>query len=101
MKQLIIMALSLAAIFASTFILLKMSGVLTLDDIKVMLNQAREISPVHIAVIVIALLVADLFIAVPTLTVTIFAGFFLGFPLGFMAGATGLLTAGILGYTIS
>ncbi len=101
MKQLITIAIGLGLIFASTFILIKMSGLLTLDDIKAMLNAAKETSPVHIAAIVIALLVADLFIAVPTLTVTIFAGFFLDFPLGFLAGATGLLSAGILGYLIS
>jgi len=101
MKQLITTALVLALIFASTFIIIKMTGVLTLDDIKAILKAAHETAPAYVAATVIVFLIADLFIAVPTLTVTILGGYFLGFPLGFLAGATGLLSAGILGYAIT
>lgn len=101
MKQLIAIALGLALLFASTFLIITWTGVLNVDDIKVFLTQAHETTPVYVAVTVIALLVVDLFIAVPTLTVTILSGYFLGFPLGFLAGAAGLLTAGTLGYAIT
>lgn len=101
MKRLIITALGLAMIFASTFVIIKMTGILTIEDIKGYLTLAHNTSPTYVVLTVIFLLVADLFIAVPTLTVTILGGYFLGFPLGFLAGATGLLSAGVLGYGIS
>ncbi len=101
MKQLFAIALGLALLFASTFAIIKFTGILSIDDIKAFLTAAHETAPAYVAATVIALLVADLFIAVPTLTVTILAGYFLGFPLGFLAGATGLLTAGTLGYAIT
>ncbi|NQU56817.1 MAG: VTT domain-containing protein [Rhodospirillales bacterium] len=101
MKQLITTALGLALLFSSTFIIIKMTDVLTLDDIKAILNTAHETAPVYVAATIILFLIADLFIAVPTLTVTILGGYFLGFPYGFLAGATGLLTAGTLGYAIT
>lgn len=101
MKHLIYAALGLATVFASTFLIIKLTGVLSVEDIKAFLTQAHETAPIYVALAVIILLVADLFIAVPTLTVTILSGYFLGFPLGFLAGATGLLTAGTLGYAIS
>ena len=101
MKQLIAIALGLALLFSSTFAIIKLTGVLNLDDIRALLTAAHETAPAYVAATVIALLVADLFIAVPTLTVTILSGYFLGFPLGFLAGATGLLTAGTLGYAIT
>ena len=101
MKNLILTALGLALIFASTFVIIKMTGILSVDDIKNFLTEAHQSAPVYVAVTVIVLLAADLFIAVPTLTITILSGYFLGFPLGFLVGATGLLTAGTLGYGIT
>jgi uncharacterized membrane protein YdjX (TVP38/TMEM64 family) len=101
MKDLIKIMLVLAALFASTFIMLKLSGLLTLDDIKAMLNAARAVHPLYLASIVILLLFADLVIAVPTMTVSIMAGLFLGWPLGAAATISGLLLAGVCGYIIS
>ncbi len=101
MKQLITTALVLALLFASTFVIIKMTGILSIEDIKAFLTQAHETAPLYVALAVIILLVADLFIAIPTLTVTIMSGYFLGFPLGFLAGVTGLLMAGGLGYAIT
>jgi uncharacterized membrane protein YdjX (TVP38/TMEM64 family) len=100
MRQLITLAIGLALLFASTFVIIKVTGVLSIDDIKAFLTTAHESAPGYVAAAVIAFLVADLFIAVPTLTVTILSGYFLGFPLGFLTAATGLLTAGTLGYAI-
>ena len=80
MRQLIYLALGLALFFASTFLIIKMTGILSVEDIKLFLTEAHEVAPVYVALAVILLLVADLFIAVPTLTVTILPGFFLGFP---------------------
>jgi len=101
MKQLLTMALCLSLLFASTFLIIKSTGILTVEDIKAFLQVAHDTAPFYVAVTVFVLLVADMFIAIPTLTVTILAGYFLGFPVGFLAGAAGLLTAGTLGYTIT
>lgn len=101
MKRLFITAAGLALIFASTFILIKVTGVLSVDDIKSFLTSADEIAPIYVIGAVVALLLADLFVAVPTLTITILSGYFLGFALGFVAAVVGLLSAGLLGYLIS
>lgn len=44
---------------------------------------------------------ADLFIAMPTLTVAILAGYFLGHTYGALAALTGIILAGVCGYVIS
>lgn len=100
MKQLITLALVLIAIFASTFILIKITGILTVDDIKAALAAAAKINPVYVAMCVIVLLFADLFIAVPTLTVAILSGYFLGFILGGVSAMLGMMLAGVVGYVI-
>lgn len=93
--------LTLAAVFASTFIVARTTGVLTVDNIETWLQTAKTLSPVYVASVVIALLFADLFIAVPTLTVMILAGFFLGQATGFGSVITGLLLAGTTGYVLT
>jgi uncharacterized membrane protein YdjX (TVP38/TMEM64 family) len=100
MRQLILLALGLMAIFASIFIIIKLTGVLTLDDIKHWLNLAAEANPVAVALTIIILLTCDLFIAVPTLAVCILAGYFLGFFWGGIAASIGMLCTGTLGYWI-
>jgi len=101
MKTLIKLFLILATLFASTFIVIKLTGVITVDDIKTWLNAASSISPIYIGMIVAALLFADLFIAIPTLTVCILSGYFLGFELGAAFNALGVAIAGICGYLLS
>jgi hypothetical protein len=71
MKQLITIALILAAIFASTFVVIKATGILTIDDVRTWLTMASEINPIYVALAVIILLFSDLFIAVPNLTICI------------------------------
>ena len=101
MKRLILTALGLASLFAMTFVIIKLTGVLTIEDIQNILQVAHQTNALYVAAIALALLLADLFIAVPTLTVAILSGYFLGFPLGFATAAGGLLGAGTLGYVIT
>ena len=101
MKDLIKTALVIATCFAATFGILVATGLMQRDDVVHWLEQARQIDAWIVAVIVIGLLVADLFIAVPTMTVTLLAGYFLGPVFGALAAATGMITAGALGYVIS
>lgn len=101
MKSLLKLLLIIASIFATTFLLIKFTGVLTLVQIEGWLAQAKELSPFYVGSIVTLLLFADLFIAVPTLTVMILAGYFLGFTFGAVASLTGVLLAGVCGYALS
>lgn len=101
MKDLIKIMLILALVFASTFLLIKVSGILTLDDIKQMLISAQQNHPAYLVLIVVILLFSDLFIAIPTMTVSLMAGYFLGWQLGTVAAMTGFFLAGVTGYTIS
>ncbi|MDH3975701.1 MAG: VTT domain-containing protein [Deltaproteobacteria bacterium] len=101
MKLLIFTALTLATFFASTFLILNSLEIVTVNDIKNVLHYISEVSPWSLSFIVVAFLFADLFIAIPTLTVSIIAGYFLGFAYGFFSVTAGLLIAGYSGYFIS
>lgn len=101
MKPLIKVMLILGSIFALTFVAGRLLGWLTVENVKLMLEQAANIDPLWLAGTVILLLFVDLFIAVPTLTITIFAGYFLGFPAGAAAAFTGMSAAAFAGYFIS
>jgi uncharacterized membrane protein YdjX (TVP38/TMEM64 family) len=100
-KELLKIMLILALFFASTFLLLKLTGVLSLDEVHNLLVSAHQNTPLYLALLVVLLLYADLFIAVPTMTVAMLAGYFLGWPLGAAATLTGFFLAGITGYLIS
>jgi uncharacterized membrane protein YdjX (TVP38/TMEM64 family) len=92
MRELVKIGLVLAAIFASTILILRLSGTLTLEEIRAWLSSAHDIAPVYVALLVIVLLFADLFIL---------AGYFLGPWAGAAAAAAGMLSAGITGYWLS
>ncbi len=101
MKSLFKVFIIIAACFGTTFLVIKFTGVLTVPQIEGWLIQAKELAPVYVATIVILLLFADLFIAIPTLTVSILSGYFLGHSFGALAALTGVILAGISGYAIS
>jgi len=101
MRALIKLMLVLASIFASTFILANLSGVLSVDKIESWLTTAKSVDALYLAVLIVLLLFADLFIAVPTLTVMILSGFFLGHTYGAIAVIIGVMLAGITGYLLS
>ena len=101
MKSLIKLLLIIATAFASTFIIIKSTGLLTVDQIEGWLIQAKELSPIYVGSIVALLLFADLFIAIPTLTITILSGYFLGHIYGAIAALSGTMLAGISGHVIS
>jgi uncharacterized membrane protein YdjX (TVP38/TMEM64 family) len=101
MKSLLKIMLTLALGFAATFIVIKSTGLITVEKIRVWLDAAQSANPLYVSTVVTALLFADLFIAVPTLTVMILGGYFLGPLLGAVSAITGLLLAGVCGYWIS
>jgi len=101
MKPLLKVMLTLGLIFASTFILGRVLGILTIENVRFWLAEAQNIDPLWVISVVVLLLFIDLFVAVPTLTITILAGFFLGFPLGAAAAFTGMMLAALCGYGLS
>ena len=101
MKGLIKLMLVLGLIFASTFLLLNTTGVISVGRIEYLLESAQQASPWLIGTVVIVLLFVDLFVAMPTLTIMLLSGFFLGTLMGAMFSVLGLLLAGISGYALS
>jgi uncharacterized membrane protein YdjX (TVP38/TMEM64 family) len=87
--------------FTFLMVTVKLTGFLTLDKIESWLNLAKSVSPWLVGSIVVALLYVELFIAVPTLSVTILSGYFLGWPLGALAPLLGMFLATFTGYGLS
>lgn len=101
MRALLKIMLVLAGLFASTFIIVKLTGAIDLNHIKAWLYQAQTQHPTKIALVIIGLLFADLFIAMPTLSVMILSGYFLGQQYGSAASIIGVMLAGVSGYWLS
>lgn len=101
MKPLLKVILVLALVFTSTFLIIRMLGVLTVDDITLWLEKATAINPLYVFGFVILILAIDIFIAVPTLTTCILAGYFLGFPFGGLGASLGMMLAEAIGYWLS
>ena len=101
MKPLIKVMLILGCLFALTFVAGRLLGILTVENVQNWLEWAARVDPLVVAGIIVLLLFADLFVAVPTLTITILAGFLLGFPMGAAAAFIGMSLAAFSGYGIS
>lgn len=101
MKSLIKVMLILGSVFAATFIAGRLLGFLTAENVRLWLSWAQDVDPLWVVGLTVILLFADLFIAVPTLTITVLAGFFLGFPVGATSALTGVTLAAFTGYWIS
>ena len=92
---------TLALVFGSTFVALNATGLITVEKIENLLTMLQEINMIYIALLIVVMLFADLFIAVPTLSVIILGGFFIGPIYGALSAITGLVFAGVCGYLIS
>ncbi len=101
MKELLKVFLIVATVFTIIFLVMKFTGILTLDQIENYLHQVKDISPLYLGLIIAALLFVDLFIAVPTLTIIILSGYFLGFMYGAVFSMVGILSVGVVGYSLS
>ncbi|MCZ8333675.1 MAG: VTT domain-containing protein [Rhodobacteraceae bacterium] len=99
MRDLLRIALILGLAFASTFLVVQGLGLLPEEGVIRWLEGLRDIHPLWLMAGVIALLLLDLLIAVPTMTTILLAGWLLGPVLGGLTGAVGLMLMGALGYT--
>ncbi len=101
MKHLVKVMLIVASVFAMTFIVGRLMGILSAEQIQYWLEQVQRVDALWVGVLIVLLLFLDLFVAVPTLTVTILAGFFLGFPTGGFVAFVGVSLAAFSGYFLS
>lgn len=101
LRPLIKVMLIMALIFLIILIMSRIFGFLTVDNVKTLIEAAADIDRTWLICVVIFLLFLDLFVTVPTLSVTILAGYFLGFPLGALTAFIGMSSAAFSGYGIS
>lgn len=101
MKPLLKIMLTLGLFFTVMMVIFKLTGLLTVENIQLWMETAQSISPIYVAAIIVTLLFADLVMAVPSLTITILAGFFLGPVAGTVAAGSGMMLAGLSGYGLS
>lgn len=100
MKPLLKIMVVLLSVFAVLFILGQVFGILTVENVKAGLQGASEIDALALSMVIIVLLCVDIFITVPTLTITLLAGFFLGFPMGAVVALIGTSGATLIGYAM-
>lgn len=100
MRDLLRIAIVLALAFASTFVIAEATGILPEGDLLAWLEALRLVDPLSLALAVIAMLVLDLFIAVPTMTTILLAGWLLGPWLGGFVASAGLLLMGGTAYAL-
>jgi uncharacterized membrane protein YdjX (TVP38/TMEM64 family) len=100
MKDLLKVALVIALAFASTFVVMRLTGILTEERVRAFLAEAHTIHPGWFVALVVALLLLDLLVAIPTMTTILLAGYFLGAWLGGAAAVLGLLAMGSTGYAL-
>ncbi|MEN8717573.1 MAG: VTT domain-containing protein [Sulfurovum sp.] len=101
MKLLIKSILILVGIFTTTLLIIKFSGVLTVEDIKEIFTNLKSQPSYVLGGLIVLFLFIDLFIAVPTMTIIILAGYFIGFELAVLYTFIGLLSASMTGYFLS
>jgi uncharacterized membrane protein YdjX (TVP38/TMEM64 family) len=101
MKPLLKIMLCLVVFFITVFILARVTGFLSLDQIEAWFIQLQNLPPLYLGGVIILLLMIDLFITVPTLGVTILAGYFLGIFYGALFSVIGMVLSGSVGYFLS
>lgn len=100
MKDLLKLAAIIAVVLASTFFLFERSGLITEASLRAWLAWLDALHPGWVAGAVILMLLLDLFIAVPTMTTILLAGFLMGTAAGGAASALGLMLLGTTGYLL-
>ena len=100
MGDLLKLAGVLAVAFASTFLVMQGLGLMPEEGVIRWLQGLRDIHPLWLAAGVVALLMLDLLVAVPTMATILLAGWLLGPWLGGAVSALGLMAMGATGYGI-
>lgn len=100
MHPILKIALKLAVFFLALLLITRLFGWFTLDQIEIWFTDAQNQPIAWLVSIVIGLMLLDLLFSIPTIWVSIFAGFFLGFGTGFTTVLCGLTLAAICAYEL-
>lgn len=100
MADLLKLAVILATAFASTFLVIQGFGLMPEEGVVAWLEGLRSIHPLWLMAGIIALLMLDLLVAVPTMVTILLAGWLLGPWLGGAVSSLGLMAMGGTGYLI-
>jgi uncharacterized membrane protein YdjX (TVP38/TMEM64 family) len=100
MKDLLRLSAVLAVVFASTFFLFERSGLVTEERLRAAFAWLDALHPLWLAGAVVGALLLDLFIAIPTMTTILIAGFLMGPLWGGLAASVGLMVLGCVGYVL-
>ncbi len=101
MKALIKLSIPILLVLLSMLVITYYFELINYKEIHDFLKTSQDISDSSKSLIIILILSVDIFITVPTMLTTIFAGHSLGFVKGFVVSLIGLNTSGIIGYSIS
>jgi uncharacterized membrane protein YdjX (TVP38/TMEM64 family) len=99
-KSLIKLYLIIISVFVLIFIIVNLTGILSVGDIKNYLHQIEKADKTLIFAIVVLLLSSDVFLSVPTILIVTYAGNILGFAGGLAAATLGMLFSGIIAYIL-
>lgn len=101
MKPLFKVVVTVGSFFFATFLIARFTGLFDLAVIESFLTSIKDFSPLILGAVITGLLFADLFIAVPTESLSILSGYLLGFIPGSVAALIGMFSAGMTGYVLS
>ena len=100
MKSLIRLYLIIISVFALIFLLVNVTGLLSVADIKSYLHQIQDADKLKVFIVVAVLLASDVFLSVPTILIVTYSGNILGFELGLLASTLGMMLSGIIAYAL-
>ncbi len=100
MKSLIRLYLIIISVFALIFLLVNVTGLLSVADIKNYLHQIQDADKLQVFTVVAVLLASDVFLSVPTILIVTYSGNILGFEFGLLASTLGMMLSGIIAYTL-
>ncbi|MFT2090191.1 TVP38/TMEM64 family protein [Paraglaciecola sp. 2405UD69-4] len=101
MKALLKLILSFTLVFISIFVLMKFTGVITIEKVENWLLIAKDTGVWTLMFIVVVILMSDLLLSIPTLATVTLSGYFLGHLYGAIASLAGLMLVGVMGYLLS
>lgn len=78
--------------------LVRVSGLVSWDDLEAWMQAGRDLNPIFVFALVVVLLVIDTFLSVPTVLLSLLAGYYLGAIGGGLAVSLGLMAMGTVAY---
>ncbi len=100
MKHLLKLYAYIIGFFVGIFLLMNLTGWLSVSDVKHYVAAVTGSSPLVIGLVIGLLLASDVFFAVPTIFLVTSAGYLLGFWAGLLVTVAGMFFSGLIAYTL-